>query len=139
MKRTTPLRAHPASQRGIALIEALVAILIFAFGIVGLVGLQAAMTRAQGSAKYRSDAAYLGAQVMGSMWADRTNLGQYDTGSNCASYTPCKDWTSKVAGDLPGGAAAISVTPSTGVVALTITWSTAVEGTHSHVVTTSIH
>lgn len=135
MRRANPSPNRPA-QRGIALIEALVAILIFAFGIVGLVGLQAAMTRAQGTAKLRADAVYLGAQVIGAMWADRTNIAQYDS-ANCSSYNPCKDWLSKVGAALPGGAATISAT-SSGDVALTVTWSTSAEGTHSHVVTTAV-
>ena len=123
--------------RGVALIEALVAILIFAFGIVGLVGLQMAMTRAQGSAKYRADAAYLSSHVVGQMWADRTNLAKYDS-TQCNGYNPCKEWVDKVGGTLPGGASQISVTPATGVVALTVTWTTTAEGTHTHVLSTSI-
>ena len=124
-------------QRGVALIEALVAVLIFAFGIIGLVGLQVSMTRAQGAAKFRADASYLGSQVLGTMWADRANLIKYDTAS-CGAYQPCKDWTDKVAGTLPAGSAQISAAAS-GLVSLTVTWSTTAEGTHSHVVTTSIN
>ncbi len=102
--------SHPRSrsgQRGIALVEALVAILIFAFGIVGLVGMQAAMTRAQGTAKSRADASYLASLVLGKMWADRANLSQYSTSGGCSSYQPCKDWTDKVAATLPAARAAI--------------------------------
>lgn len=134
---------QPSTQRsrvrGIALIEALVAILIFAFGIIGLVGLQMAMTRAQGTAKFRADAANLGSQVLGLMWADRGNLAKYDSASQCAGYNPCKEWRASVASALPGGGSQISVTPATGVVALTVTWTTAAEGTHTHVLTTSIN
>lgn len=134
-------RRHPSQRsrvRGAALIEALVGILIFAFGIIGLVGLQVAMTRAQGSAKFRADAAYLGTQVLGQMWIDRANLAKYDSASQCASHNPCSDWRNKVATTLPGGNSQISVTPATGVVALTVTWTTSAEGTHTHVLTTSI-
>jgi type IV pilus assembly protein PilV len=127
-------------QRGVALVEALVGMLIFAFGIVGLVGLQVAMTRAQGSAKYRADAAYLSSQVLGVMWADRTNLLQYNTGAGtCSSYAPCRDWVDKVAAQLPAGGVEISTTPASGVVTMTVTWSTSAEGTHSHVVSSSIN
>ncbi|MDB5753335.1 MAG: pilus assembly protein PilV [Ramlibacter sp.] len=126
--------------RGIALIEALVAVLIFAFGVIGLVGLQVAMTRAQGTAKYRADAAYLGSQVLGQMWADRTKLDSFNTGGAdaCAGYAPCKDWSGKVASSLPQGKAAIAASQATGVVTMTITWSLSAEGTHTHVLTTSI-
>lgn len=131
-----PIRRH--GQRGVALVEALVGILIFAFGIVGLVGLQVAMTRAQGNAQFRAEAAYLSTQVLGAMWADRNNLGQYDAAS-CDAYAPCKDWLDKVAANLPAGAAEISTTPASGAVALTVTWSTPAEGTHTHVVTSSVN
>jgi type IV pilus assembly protein PilV len=138
MKQHTRSQGRRSRQGGIALIEALVGILIFSFGVIGLVGLQVAMTRAQGTAKYRADAAYLGSQLLGNMWADRSNLGQYNSGT-CASHVPCKDWSDKVAATLPGGVGQISATASTGVVSLTVTWSTTAEGTHSHVVTTSIN
>jgi type IV pilus assembly protein PilV len=137
MKSPHPLRRR-SRQQGIALIEALIGILIFAFGVIGLVGLQAAMTRAQGNAKFRADASYLSSQVLGSIWADRANLAQYDTGSACVSYQPCNDWTAKVASALPGGAAQISAVPATGVVSITVTWSTPSEGTHTYAVATSI-
>ena len=119
------------------MIEALIGILIFAFGVIGLVGLQVAMTRAQGTAKFRADANYLSSQVMGRIWADRANLAQYDTAS-CSAYQPCKDWTDKVATSLPGGAAQISAVPATGIVSITVTWSTPNEGTHTYAVATSI-
>lgn len=141
MSRRNP-SSRPAaprrSQRGVALVEALVGVLIFAFGIVGLVGLQVAMTRAQGNAKYRAEATYLTTQALGAIWADKTNLAQYTTG-NCDSYGPCKDWIDKVEATLPNGAAEISATAASGVVSMTVTWSTAAEGTHTHVVTSSIN
>jgi type IV pilus assembly protein PilV len=123
--------------RGAALIEALVGILIFAFGIIGLVGLQVAMTRAQGAAKYRADASYLGSEVIGRMWTDQPNLASYNT-ANCAGYAPCKDWQDRVRAALPGGTAELTYTPADGVVALTIRWTSQAEGNHTHVVTTSI-
>jgi len=137
MRHPRPPSTRRRGQRGMALIEALVGVLIFAFGIIGLVGLQVAMTRAQGQAKFRSDAAYLSSQVLGTMWADRGNLGQYNT-ATCAAYGPCNDWKQKVSSSLPSGAVDIATTASSGAVSLTITWSTSAEGTHSHVVNTSI-
>lgn len=140
MKAAAARRApasRPAKQRGIALIEAMVAILIFAFGVLGLVGLQVAMTKAQGTAKFRADAAFLGSQVIGTMWVDRSHLANYTT-ANCASYTPCSEWIAKVASTLPAGTADLSYTASSGAVAVTLTWTVPVEGRHSHVLTTSI-
>jgi type IV pilus assembly protein PilV len=70
MKRTFP-QAH--GQSGVMLIEALIAILIFSVGILGLVGLQASAVTASTDAKYRSEAALLSNEVIGKMWtSDRT-------------------------------------------------------------------
>lgn len=133
-------RTGPSRLRGIALIEALVAVLIFAFGVIGLVGLQVSMTRAQGSAKYRADAAYLGSQVLGQIWADRSALDKFNTGGGdpCATYVPCQDWKAKVGSSLPQGKADITANQATGVVQMTITWSLSAEGTHTHVLTTTV-
>jgi type IV pilus assembly protein PilV len=137
MKAARAFRSRKSAVRGIALIEALVGILIFAFGIIGLVGLQVAMTRAQGAAKYRADASYLGSEVIGRMWTDQPNLASYNTAS-CDGYQPCKDWLDRVKSGLPAGAADLAYTAADGTVALTITWSSQAEGTHTHAVTTSI-
>lgn len=123
-------------QRGVALIEALVGVLIFCLGILGLIGLQASLTRAQGAATFRADAAYLATGFVGQMWADRPNLTQYNTGT-CASHPRCADWADKIATTLPGGKADVQAN-SAGDVTLTITWSTSTEGTHQYVLATTI-
>ena len=125
-------RARPGASRGIALIEALIAILIFSFGVLGIVGLQASMTRAQGSAKFRADASYLANELMGSMWADIPNLSQYDTASTrCDAYARCQAWKTKVQGGLPGGEPVVAAAGD-GSVTITINWSVPGEGDHRY-------
>jgi len=124
--------------RGFMLIEALIAMLIFSLGVLGLVGLQASLTRAASSAKYRADSA---------------NLASYQ-GANCAAYTPCRAWVQKVAATLPAGALGnlticlpadttsactdAGVT-TTGRVLMTLTWTVPNEGTHSFSTSSSIN
>ena len=121
------------------MIEALVAILILTIGILGLVGLQASMTRAQSSAKYRADAAYLASELIGALWIDKPNLASYATTSGSAcTYQRCVDWVNKVASGLPNGAGQLAVSPS-GAVGLTVTWSVANEGTRTYVLATTIN
>lgn len=123
--------------RGIALIEALVGILIFTIGILGLVGLQAAMLRAQGSARIRADAALLANEVIGMMWTDagsQANLQNYSTGCNTGS---CSDWINKVAQTLPDGTATFNLNNASGVTTITITWTQPNEGTHKYITSTS--
>jgi len=117
-------RAH-RSCGGFALLEALVGLLIFSIGILGLVGIQASMTRAQTSSKFRADAASLAGELIGAMWADMPNVNQYDD-ATCASYGRCKDWSDKVAASLPSGTPTVTV--AAGIVSVTISWTMPNEG-----------
>ena len=113
---------------GFALIEALVGLLIFSIGILGLVGIQASMTRAQTASKFRADAASLAGELVGAMWADMPNLAQYDN-AGCSAYPRCKDWADKVAAALPSGTPTVSV--ATGNVSITIAWTLPTESVAS--------
>lgn len=64
-------------QRGVALIEALVAILLFSIGLLAIAALQANMVKNTGEAKYRVDASNIAQQRIGMMWADPNNLANY--------------------------------------------------------------
>ncbi len=55
-------------QRGNSLIEILIAILIFAVGVLGLVGIIGSSVRATNEARYRSEAANLANAMVGEMW-----------------------------------------------------------------------
>ena len=116
--------------RGFMLIEALVALLIFAFGVLGIVGLQASMTKAQTQSKFRADASLLAQQAIGAMWSDSSNLASYATAS-CAGYARCNEWQTRVAAALPGGTAAVDLS-ATPEVLITITWQPPNEQTHTY-------
>ena len=116
--------------RGIALIEALVGILIFSFGVLGLVGLQASMTKAQTGARFRADASNLSDELLGVMWSDSAaNLTSYAT-SACDNYGRCKEWKAKLQKELPSATATVAVTAATGQVDITIAWTQPGEGQH---------
>jgi len=93
---------HPkrfrTGQKGSYLLEALVAILIFAFGVLGLVGIVAGSIRATNDARYRAEAANLANAIVGQMWA--TAAADLDTqfGSSGAKLTA---WQDQVASLLP--------------------------------------
>jgi len=129
---TTAIRAD----RGFMLIEALVALLIFAFGVLGIVGLQASMTKAQTQSRFRADASLLAQQVIGAMWSDTTNLGSYATAS-CAGYTRCNEWATRVSTALPNGAATVDLS-ATPVVVISITWTPPNEQQHTYTTTSAI-
>jgi len=115
------------------MIEALIGILIFSIGVLGLVGLQVSMSRAQTSAKFRTDASFLANELMGQIWGDSANLANYNTAPGAAcTYQRCADWVNKVATGLPSGIATTSAVAATGNVGITLTWSIPEEGSHSY-------
>jgi type IV pilus assembly protein PilV len=140
MNRCTQVRrrrvAHANASRGFMLIEAMIALLIFAFGVLGVVGLQASMTKAQTQSKFRADAALLAQQLIGAMWSDSSNLASYATAS-CGGYARCTQWASRVAAALPNGAAAVDLSASPAVV-ITITWAPPNEQQHTYTTTSAI-
>ena len=90
-------------QRGSALLEAMVAILIFSFGVLGLIGILATSIRATNDARYRAEAANLANAVIGDMWA--TAAGELDPqfGAGGARLTA---WQNLVARELPSATGA---------------------------------
>ena len=131
-------------QEGFALLEALVAMLVFALGILGMVGLQASMTREQTSAKLRSDAAYLASELVGTMWGDLANLAQY--GNNVNIYTRCADWINKVATTMPQGSVTLCVNTDPtcpdakepGDVSITVIWTMPGGDRHEYTAVSSV-
>lgn len=133
----TPRRARPA-QRGIVLIEAMVGLLIFSFGVLGLIGLQASMTKAQTGAKFRADAANLTNELLGVMWSDApANVVNYSS-ANCTGNPRCVDWLAKVDKQLPAAQTTVAVTAATGQVDITIRWTQPGEGEHRYQLTSAV-
>ena len=119
------------AQAGMMLLEALLGILLFSVGILGLVGLQSVSIKNTSEARFRSEAGYLANQIVGRMWADRPNLASYalTTGTNCSGAVPqLKDWLCQVEDSLPGitSVAAtrptIAVDTTTNTVTVTLHW-----------------
>lgn len=96
--------AIAGSQRGAFLLEALIAILIFSLGVLGIVGLQARSLKAVGDAQYRGEAAFYAETLAGRMWAhDPTDVTTY-FGSGGAGFTAWSDQVTATASGLPGAA-----------------------------------
>lgn len=78
----------PKTQNGVALLEALIAVLVFSFGILAIVGLQANAMRITTDAKMRIDASNAANQQMGQLWADSANLNSYNGREMSVSSLP---------------------------------------------------
>lgn len=75
-------------QTGSGLVEQLVALLLFSFGVLGLMSMQGTAINHASDAQYRTEASLLANQIIGIMWTDRSNLNAYQHnptgGSKCA-------------------------------------------------------
>ena len=96
------MKSSPARQGGSTLLESLIAILVFSFGVLGMVGLQAASIKSISEAKYRTDAAFLANELIGQMWAERATI--------TTDFEAPEDWAERVANALPGGTGSVAVT-----------------------------
>jgi type IV pilus assembly protein PilV len=133
-------RRQVRESAGFVLIEVLVSILIFVFGLLAVVGLQANMIRAQTSAKMRGDATFLANEIVGVMWGDIGQLTNYDTASSrCSGYARCSTWLAEVAAALPGGTAAVVPDPVSGQVQITLSWTVPGEDPHAYTTQTNVH
>lgn len=65
-------RYHPAPSRqsGAFLLEALIGILIFSLGVLGIVGLQAVSLRTTTDSSLRAEAIFAANKLLGQMWTD---------------------------------------------------------------------
>lgn len=94
--------AHTPRSRenGSILLEGLIAVLIFSFGILAIVGLQAAATKAVTQAKVRIDASFIAGQRIGEMWGDRDNLGTFSESKTAIDSLPNGQRTTIVNGNI---------------------------------------
>lgn len=133
-----------SKQGGMLLIEALIGILIFSFGVLAVVALQAKSIEAQSDAQYRTEAANYANQLLGMIntGVNRTNdatlqaslaaYAHHPTGDSCSAFTggastdpTVTAWLTRVSA-LPGATAAkqqIKVTTGTyNQIRITICW-----------------
>ena len=109
-------RRNGKKQTGFSLIEGLIAIALFSFGVLAIMNLQAQSIKHGGESKYRIDASFLANQLVGQMWADRGNLASYTN----ASYAPRSSWNTTVNATLPSGNSIVAVNGNQ--VRITVTW-----------------
>ncbi len=108
------------SQKGVVLLESLIAILIFSMGILAIAGLQGAMVKNTSDSKYRADAAFIAQQRLGVMWADPANLVNYvETNTDISNL-------------LPSGKRTVALPAAAGEVTVIVTWQQPGQSVHNY-------
>lgn len=87
-------------QRGMALLEVLVSVLLFSLGILGLIGLQARAINYSVEVEDRNRAAMLANEIASAMWL--ANSVTIDTEAGTPS------WADRVSAALPGGTVVVA-------------------------------
>jgi len=116
--RAHSLKFDGHRQQGAALLESLIAILLFSMGILALVGLQGAMVKNTSDAKYRAEATFIAQQRLGLIWV----------GTSLADYIEADTDISTM---LPNGTRTVEVSPER-VVTVTVSWQLPGEAEHSY-------
>lgn len=114
-------------QRGLSLIEVLVAIVILSLGILGMAGLQASSLRSGQSSLYRSQAALLAENMAERMRANVGEARQYPLTMNADAPSGTEirnvdraNWLAALATTLPAGDGSIAILGSH--VTITVQW-----------------
>lgn len=94
------------AQTGVMLVEALVGLMIFVLGILGVIGMQATATKLAADSQYRSEAALFADRLLSQIWTDDpANLLDYvgdSDGNGGARYTAWMNEVTAAGTGLPG-------------------------------------
>lgn len=106
--RSRPALATRGTQRGSALVEVLVSVLLFSVSIIALLRVLGTSVRDSGDLEYRAVAANIADAVIGQMWVDRGALAGYVV-------------TDATLTDLPNGTLTVAL-PAANLVTVTVNW-----------------
>jgi type IV pilus assembly protein PilV len=109
---------NECAQRGMALIECMMALLIFSVGLLGLLGLEARVMNISTDSENRGRAAMIASEVASQMWLNNTV-----TPATPAYTTIVTNAGNQTLGGLPGGVVtAVPVGGTTNASDITVTW-----------------
>jgi len=117
MKRHLECPRIARAQRGMALLECLMALLIFSVGLLGLLGLEARVMNISTNSENRNRAAMIASEVASQMWL-------HDTVSPTApAIVAAKaNANNQTLGGLPGGVVTVAQIGTTNAADITVTW-----------------
>jgi len=121
------MKMQRSRQQGIALLEAMIATVILAIGLLGTIGLQARAYSAMNEASMRVEATIASEKLLGLMSTDFGNLADYAKTTAGTAGAPLLKWDTETKAAIPGAATSVTVTPNSGgtnstAVTVVISW-----------------
>jgi type IV pilus assembly protein PilV len=121
------MKTPRSGQNGIALIEAMIATVILAIGLLGTIGLQARAYSALNDASLRAEATIASEKLFGLMSTDVANLNSYAKTTSSVPGDVLSPWDKETKAAIPDATTAVTVTPtsngtSSTAVTVTIQW-----------------
>jgi type IV pilus assembly protein PilV len=111
-QRLKPLTATPPAarrQRGIALLEVMIAIVILGIGLLGTIGLQARAYSALSDAGMRAEATLAAEKLIGTISADLPNVLAYNGPDGEAPNEFLRPWVAETQASIPGAVTSVTV------------------------------
>jgi type IV pilus assembly protein PilV len=113
-------------QGGVALLEALLAAVLLAIGLLGTIGLQARSYAALSDAGMRAEATIAANKLLGIMNTDLDHLTAYGKAAGAQPSVRLAQWHAETVRLIPGASVLVAVTPAAGgapaAVDITISW-----------------
>lgn len=122
------LQLSPRRQRGISLIDALIALAILSFGLIGMTRMQGRMVSAATDAQLRTTAMQLADELLNTVLVDAANATCYtlpQTGAcgSAAATARTSEWAARVNASLPGSVSrGVTLDAATGRMTVSIGW-----------------
>jgi type IV pilus assembly protein PilV len=121
------MKMQRSRQNGIALLEAMIATVILAIGLLGTIGMQARAYSALNDAGMRAEATLASERLFGLMSTDIKNLSAYAKTATAAATGPLVAWNNETTAAIPSAVTAVTVTPASNgttstAVTVTIQW-----------------
>jgi type IV pilus assembly protein PilV len=101
-------------QSGIALLEALLATLVLAIGLLGTIGMQARAYSALSDASMRAEATIATEQLLGVISSDQANLASYALAAGGSPSAVLAPWYAATVAAIPGALIDITIVPTAG-------------------------
>jgi type IV pilus assembly protein PilV len=111
-------------QQGVAMLEAMIAIVILAIGLLGSVGLQARSYSALSDASARAEATIAAEKLLGIMSNDAANVSSYVLAEGGTAGTAVAPWLLETKAAIPSAIVSVQVTQQTRrvMVQISIRW-----------------